>query len=221
MKTKDKILVESLRQFNEKGTDQVSIRSIARAIGISSGNLTYHFKNTDTIIYNLYLQLAEEMDGQVVQVQQKEISLIGILRQSEESFRILYKYKFLFLDFVRIARKIPALREHFRQLMKMRQLQFRMTIDDLIQQDILREEWVEGQYNHLILRIIIFSDSWIPDAEIHFDEAGENVIQFYSTLFISSIVPYLTPKGLEEYQKLVQERGGSPHLSYHSSSEKS
>jgi AcrR family transcriptional regulator len=47
--TPDKILEASRRLFNSKGYAATSLSEIAAAIGISQGNLTYHFPATSDL----------------------------------------------------------------------------------------------------------------------------------------------------------------------------
>ncbi len=47
----DRIRAEALRQFAARGFDGTSVRDVASALGISPGNLTYHFpKKTDLFL---------------------------------------------------------------------------------------------------------------------------------------------------------------------------
>jgi AcrR family transcriptional regulator len=60
MSRKDEILNVALKLFNETNIQATTTNNIAKAMGISSGNLHYHYKNTEDIIRNLYEQLKSE-----------------------------------------------------------------------------------------------------------------------------------------------------------------
>ncbi|MBK8704090.1 MAG: TetR family transcriptional regulator [Saprospiraceae bacterium] len=206
MKTKDKILEVALRQFNELGTEQVSIRTIANELEISAGNLCYHFKNTDAIIFQLYLNLVDELGKMVEVVQHPDTDIARMMEETELTFRIMYKYKFLMLDFVAITRRMTELREHFRQIIRLRQQQLRVGIENLVSKELMHQEWTPDMYNHLILHSMMVADAWIPNAEVHFDEKGEPIVQFYSQMMFSMLVPFLTESGLAQYHKALEDR---------------
>ena len=64
LKTRDRILHISLALFNERGERIVTTNHIAAAMGISPGNLYYHFRNKSEIIK----QLMEQYQGETLQM---------------------------------------------------------------------------------------------------------------------------------------------------------
>jgi AcrR family transcriptional regulator len=57
---KDKILNKALELFNTFGYESVTMRDIAGALKISPGNLTYHFKKKDDLIYAIVRQQRQD-----------------------------------------------------------------------------------------------------------------------------------------------------------------
>lgn len=53
---KEKILNKALDLFNIYGFESVKMRDISGALNISPGNLTYHFKKKEDIIYAIVQQ---------------------------------------------------------------------------------------------------------------------------------------------------------------------
>ena len=69
--TKEAIVITAIELFNEKGTAAVSTNRIAEAMGISPGNLYYHFRNKEEIIHGSLLVLRNG-DTEVVADQRRQ-----------------------------------------------------------------------------------------------------------------------------------------------------
>ena len=54
------ILDAALNLFNERGTAKVTTNHIAEALGMSPGNLYYHFRNKAEIVRGLFARIAAE-----------------------------------------------------------------------------------------------------------------------------------------------------------------
>ncbi len=53
-KTRDRILETCRKLFNERGTNKVTTAEIAESVGISEGNLHYHFQRKEQIVETLF-----------------------------------------------------------------------------------------------------------------------------------------------------------------------
>ena len=62
MKTKDKIIQGSIELFNQQGERNVTTNHIAEYVGISPGNLYYHYRNKDDIIRSIYKLYEKNLD---------------------------------------------------------------------------------------------------------------------------------------------------------------
>ena len=202
MTTKERILEKALELFNQEGSDAVTVRHIAKELGMSHGNLCYHFPTTDAIIQSLYLQLVAELDALILIEEGKmmDITLLGVIEMSKSSFSILYKYRFILLDFVRIMRRIPEIKTHYRQLTKIREQQFQYIINELIHKKVFRAPIFEHEYTNWIHSAILFGDFWISSAEILYEGDEDKKVDTYHKIFITMTLPYLTQDGLNNIE---------------------
>ena len=59
MTTKQKIIVSSIKLFNLHGLTNVRLQQIADDVGISVGNLAYHYYSKEAIVKEIDKQLSE------------------------------------------------------------------------------------------------------------------------------------------------------------------
>lgn len=115
MKTRDRILQCALMLFNAKGESNVSTLEIANELGISPGNLYYHFHGKEPIILALFEQFREDLAPLLnppleVQLDVDDYWLFFSLLSER-----LAQYRFLFQDLANLAQAQPKLARGIRQ----------------------------------------------------------------------------------------------------------
>ncbi|MCF4165475.1 TetR/AcrR family transcriptional regulator [Zavarzinia compransoris] len=117
--TRDRIADVARDLFNEYGYLAVTTNRIARACGISPGNLYYHFRNREDILWYLF----EGVENHVRQLfltggAARGDGLERLRRQMTEAGAILVEFRFFFPDHVAIIRREERLEEAFRSLQR-------------------------------------------------------------------------------------------------------
>lgn len=201
MKTKERILAKALHLFNELGLREVTLRQIANALNMSQGNLSYHFKTKGEIVSRLYFQLVEQMDLEMSKLSQNKAILALLNDSALASMRILYQYRFITRDLYMVLEGDETLKKHYLQLQEMRKQQYVALFHNLINEGLMREEELVGEYDRLYERMNILGDNWINAADF-FRIEGESKVSHYHALLIEVLYPYLTETGKAQYKAL-------------------
>lgn len=200
-KTKERILSTALSLFNERGIASVTLRTIAQEMGISQGNLNYHFKKRDDILEALYLQLVAKMDAGIATMQATEINLQLFFDLSKIMMTQFYEYRFFMLDFVQIMRNNQVINQHYTQLTQLREIQFLGLFQLWVEANFMRPETFENEYKNLYVRMNILGDFWLSTAFIQQDLSKETIDK-YAMIIFENIYPYLTTKGQKAFKDL-------------------
>jgi AcrR family transcriptional regulator len=98
LKTRDRILAASLQLFNTQGERQVTTNHLAAAMGMSPGNLYYHFKNKDAIISELFTRYAERMAAALTFPDVQALTQADKANLFERVLTSLWDFRFLHRD---------------------------------------------------------------------------------------------------------------------------
>jgi AcrR family transcriptional regulator len=114
MNTKQKILETALGLFNQEGTNHISTNHIAAALGISSGNLYYHYRSKEDIIRALFNQFDRSAEAGYT-LENETPSLQDLEQLIQANFTLQWHYRFLFRDLIDLLRRDPELETMYRQ----------------------------------------------------------------------------------------------------------
>lgn len=112
--TKERIAVVALDLFNRLGYTPVTTNRIAQACDISPGNLYYHFRNREDILWFLFEGVEDQVRTFFLKPPFPERGLSLIRRQIEAITEILLEYRFFFPDQTAILRRDERVMAAFR-----------------------------------------------------------------------------------------------------------
>ena len=108
MSRKEDILEAARELFNEKGTQSSTTNHIAKAMGISPGNLHYHYKNREEIVRLLYIKMRKEATPPADKIPKN----LATLREHEKLvIKIRWEYRFFFKEMLSLFARDPELEE--------------------------------------------------------------------------------------------------------------
>lgn len=199
-KTRDRILDACLELFNERGERSVSTNHIAQAMGMSPGNLYYHFRNKGEIIFELFLRYENEM-GQLLDVpRNRAMTWQDKLGYFEAIFRSLWQYRFLHRDLEQLFVEIPALRARYSQFAAVSMQQAHAIYEGMIAAGLV--EAGEEELKALVLNIWVLSTSWttfLHTTAAHTGNAGllsEQMLRYGIYQLICLEEPYVRGEAL-------------------------
>ena len=120
-KTKEKILTASLGLFNNEGEGRVSSVDIASVMGISPGNLYYHYKGKDEIIAALFDDFEDEirmvLSAPIKEPLQIEDNWVYLYIIFEE----IYDFRFFYRNLSQLIIRIPELAPRFARILALKE----------------------------------------------------------------------------------------------------
>lgn len=140
VKTRDRILQTSLELFNQQGERAVTTNHIAAAMGISTGNLYYHFRNKQEIIAELFRAYEKRVRGILNLPEDRPTEITDMQFYLFEIFDGLWEYRFLHRDLETLLKADPQMHEEYRNFYRYCLKQAEMILTALDRAGIIRAE---------------------------------------------------------------------------------
>lgn len=120
MKTKDKIIETALRLFNDEGEPNVTTNHIADEMDISPGNLYYHYRSKDDIIWQIFLNYEEKINQVLNLKDVNYTSMEDMWLYLHMVFEVIAEYRFLYRNLIQLMNRIDFLKRHFRHILALK-----------------------------------------------------------------------------------------------------
>ncbi|RRJ82681.1 TetR/AcrR family transcriptional regulator [Aestuariirhabdus litorea] len=208
LKTRDRILHASLELFNEVGERNVTTNHIAADLGISPGNLYYHFRNKQQIIYELYLGYEAEIKQILKLPEGRPLTLEDKRGYLENIFEGIWRFRFFHRDLEHLLDCDPQLRAGYRALAQHCLVQGRAIYQGLVEAGYLKaspEEVEALAYNSWIIMT-----SWVGFLRTVVQEEGDPTLTsdmirrgIYQIMALERV--FLTEFAREQFRPMEEE----------------
>jgi AcrR family transcriptional regulator len=202
MKTREKIIETALQLFNEQGTKGVTTNHIAAAVGISPGNLYYHFRNKEDIIRAIF----EQMDAYGLEQYQIILAKFqpGTLETMEQTFAMIqaynWRYRFFKRELTSLIMNDPLLKERFLKTHHTMLAVIRQSNDYSVATGTLKP-MSEKEMTLFTEEIWLVTLFWLNYLEVGGEEVNDETLKRGIDLLRNMIRPQLTKKALAELAK--------------------
>ncbi|WP_457592086.1 TetR/AcrR family transcriptional regulator [Hydrogenimonas sp.] len=199
--TRDRILKAALKLFNEADTQRATTNHIARAAGISPGNLYYHFRNKEEIIRALYDRMTQKIG-----FAQKKLpeSMCEMKRYCLFVSDVWWEYRFFRRELIFLMQRDEKLAkaaagdnlsQHAKLLTLVEHLRskgyIRLPDDDTVEQ--------------LADTVMLYSQFWTPYLLSLGNSVGEAEVRMVAGRILELFKPYLSKEAREDLAECYTE----------------
>jgi len=200
MKTRDKIIQASIALFNEHGERNVTTNHIAADLGISPGNLYYHFRNKEDIILSIYEGYARTLLLESMPEVSPEVKpLDSIILYMDMVFQAMMKFRFFYSNLPVLLAKNPLLHDKY--------VEVQSVIGDRVSQllislkDAGMMEFDDADLADIVSILRIVNTFWLSFYQTQNNDVEINDSVFYQGVLKILVIihPYISQSAKDEF----------------------
>lgn len=187
-----RIIDEALDMFNVNGERNVTTNHICAQTGISPGNLYYHFRNKQEIIYEIYLRLEEDLLIVLSLPSEREMVVSDIFDYVNGLFQYIWKYRFFYRDLAWMVENVSGLEARYAELTQRVLERGNAIYGDMVKAGIMNASCKEIEW--LTVNSWLLLTYWLTYARIHIPgKKDERNVMLGIRQFVSLFYAYLLP----------------------------
>lgn len=209
MSNRERILETAIELFNAHGAAKVGTNKIAAHLGISPGNLYYHFKNREEIIRTIFPAISKETDKVFQFSDQGTFTAATFSDILINWISAVWKYRFFYGDLVTLLRNDPILKERYneRRSMTMRLIQGAISAyaaNNANENNIFSDE----ETKRLSINIWIVALNWIGFLQVEKNDTHITHSDLIAGAFqiFALLEPYLEDVTVDNVHKEIAEK---------------
>jgi len=210
-RTAERILDGSLELFNRFGEPHVSTAAIAAPLGISSGNLYYHFRAKDDIVNALFVQYEQAL-AELLPASSDVADVEDAWFFMHRLFELLWQYRFLYRDLSSLLSRNRQLETQFPLLLQAKADAMRHLLAALQKNGALRMEHEDAQQATASCMVVVltywFSFEYARDPRRALEPEGAQAALLNGARHVLGLLmPYLGPSQGAHLARLAQAYG--------------
>ncbi|NJB35681.1 TetR/AcrR family transcriptional regulator [Croceivirga sp. JEA036] len=200
---KANIKAAAIQLFNKEGMSNVSMKQLADNMGISAGNLKYHYNTKSDLLEALYEDMYTVTLDYILP-KNTYLTLFHLEDMMGKFDALQQEYAFFFNDLVNIIKTHPTIAKRYEAGNIERFKAARKLLDYYIETGRMKKTHGLVDFDQVIYAIWMLSTFW-QSQKIAINNPNYKVNQTSSiSLLWQLIIPHLTEKGIEEYQQMRQ-----------------
>ncbi|HET9911739.1 MAG TPA: TetR/AcrR family transcriptional regulator [Anaerolineales bacterium] len=183
--TKNSIIQKAIDLFNEHGTAAVSLNALAEALGISTGNLQYHYRSKEEIIRAILEVMFSDWNAVYREMDTKSFTMDTLRRILRINFNLVWKYRFFYRELNALLRNDKILAKRYAAIQEQR-----LAEQEMLTKQMIMSRGVQSTsklLRNMVLAGWVLSNSWLSYVEstgraideTAMDDAVEILVQFY------------------------------------------
>jgi AcrR family transcriptional regulator len=197
MHNRERIVDTAIVLFNEQGTTTVSTNHIAQALGISPGNLYYHFRNKEEIVRAIYGRLRPAWEAASALPTDRPPTVTDLHQVLANHFRIVWAYRFYYRELPVLLRRDPELAREYRDVRRAALANIEALLRHFVDAGVLAVPDADSALPELAQVAWVLADFWLPFAELGDDPIGPAELDRGVALILRVLRPYFTATVVE------------------------
>jgi AcrR family transcriptional regulator len=181
--------------FNDRGVGAVRIRDIARDLGLSPGNVSYHFATKERLVAALMEEAHGSNEG-LVDASAEPFGFDALLRLLQTFMRRDLENRWAMRDFAGLLIAMPALRGPHEQMQRAREARVDAIVARLVAAGLLDRRRTQRALPELRLQLLTQVFFWLPAAIVTApDRDPAERLDAHSRAALALFRAYCTPTG--------------------------
>jgi len=202
--TAQRILEHARRAFNERGVAAVGVREIARDLGLSPGNVSYHYATKEALIIAL-MRDAHARNNALVErpppgegFEQVVAIVHGFMRRDVEN-------RWFVRDLAGLLPTFPELRPLHQEMQRARDARTDRLLGRLVTAGLLDGDRVKQRLPELRVQLFTQIFFWLPSAILAAPDADPaERLELHARAALGLLLPFCTPAGRRKLEPLLE-----------------